>query len=285
MQEISLNDLPRYSPWITRLLGLEIFERQIRDLAKIEREYNRDKYGRLLDYYKGKRDAMAEEVKCWEMQSEKKEICISRGGKLFLVTPEEDQSIQDALLLEALGVPLQNASTVIELGCGYGYNLMVLNRKWPDLNFLGGEYSTNAVELSTILFGQVPNISIKQFNFYNSEWSIFECLRQPVIVFTRHAIEQLPKAKAVFSTLAKYRDKITDVIHLEPVYEMTDDTLLGVLRRSYTHLNDYNTDLLATIKEIGGNTKQMDYDIYGNNPLNPTSLVHWQFPPMVDVGL
>ena len=41
--------------------------------------------------------------------------------------------------------------------------------------------------------------------------------------------------------------------------------------------NDYNTDLLTATKALGVNILDVKYDLIGGNPLNPTSLVSWQF--------
>jgi len=154
-----------------------------------------------------------------------------------------------------LAPPLKTANAVVELGSGYGYNLVVLKERWPDHVYLGGEYSANAIELGNMIFGCDANVSIKYSNFYDLEWPILQDIQGPIVVFARQAIEQLPRARNVLPTIIKYRDKITDVIHLEPLYEMNDDTTLGLLRRAYAHLNDYNLDLLSTIKEMGANIR------------------------------
>ena len=79
-------------------------------------------------------------------------------------------------------------------------------------------------------------------------------------------------------TFKKYREKIIAVVHLEPVYELADiESTLGLMRRAYAILNDYNTDLPTTLKHMGVTILKTIYDLVGGNPLNPTSLVYWQF--------
>lgn len=274
MREIELKYLPEYSPWIAHLLGLTDFKVQTRDLTKIEAEYNKDKYAKLLAYYKNHRDLTMKDIKDFSLQHyASNEICVSRDNKLFLANPDEFQQLEDSIFLDTFTELIDKTDAVVELGCGYGYNLMALKAKWPTMTYVGGEYSTNAIELANMLFG--ANI-VKYFNFYDAEWPLLEAVRGHIIVFTKHAIEQLPSARETLATLAKYRGRVSDIVHFEPVYELIDNAMLGLLRQSYTHLNDYNRDLLTVIREIGGDIQQIYYDLCGRNPLNPTSLIHWR---------
>ena len=155
--------------------------------------------------------------------------------------------------------------------------IAVLKEHFTNRTWLGGEYSANAITLGNRIFKGDTAVTITFFNWYDSEWPILENIQGQALVFTRHSIEQLPLSGNIMSMFAKYRDKIHAVVHLEPVYELFDDTMLGMLRRAYTHLNDYNIDLLSTIKNMDVNIRQIQYDIFGSNPLNPTSLIYWQF--------
>ncbi len=59
-EEISVNDLPNWSQWPARLLGVESFKTAERNLAKIHSEYSEDKWQKCLDacaIFGGKMDA------------------------------------------------------------------------------------------------------------------------------------------------------------------------------------------------------------------------------------
>lgn len=45
----TLNDLPLYNPWIKRLLGFEEIRSVIKNKKELEREYEKEKWGRLLN--------------------------------------------------------------------------------------------------------------------------------------------------------------------------------------------------------------------------------------------
>ena len=48
-QEVSLNDLPKYSPWPSRMIGLSKWERGERTPKDVEREYEKEKYQPVLE--------------------------------------------------------------------------------------------------------------------------------------------------------------------------------------------------------------------------------------------
>lgn len=233
-----------------------------RDIAKIESEWELDKYAKLLDYYDQHPEATPDDLR-------KKVLFGDVASPYELMAPVIANAITDTKI-------------VIELGCGFGYNFYALRELLPqifsDKEWVGGEYSMNAVEVAKRLFKDAKNVSVVPFNYYDKVWDIFENLKEPAVVFTRHSIEQLPKTREVLLTLSKYKDKVRRVIHFEPVLELTDDgTQLGILRRAYAEMNDYNTDLLSAIRNVGGKIIKSKVAFITEIPLNPTSLVEWEF--------
>lgn len=283
MRSINLNQLPKYSPWASRLLGLTPFKKSVRNLAKIREEYDRQKYGKCLTYCRRHSNTDIEEIKLFEKGKKDEDlVCISKKGKLYLIPFFKLRLLEKKILFHALTSRIKTARIVIELGSGYGYNLYLFQKRYPGLLYLGGEYSQNAIKLAKFLFRGDDFIEILPFNFYEKEWKIFDLLpkKEKAIIFTRHAVEQLPTALHFFETLKKYKNLIGEIIHLEPVYELHDPSLtLGLLRRSYTLINNYNTDLLSILEKAKSEVKilRIQYDILGSNPLNPTSLIQWRF--------
>jgi len=278
VQKISVDELPKYSPWVARLLGLDSFNRPLRNLAKVDAEYDKDKYAKLLAYYQGKSGTTVQEVRAQETYTELPVLCVSKKGQLFLTSPDNYLALEREILIDVLAEPISTATIVIELGCGYAYNFSILRDAYPDRVWIGGEYSQNAIKLASLLFADCDDISVLSFNWYDDFWPIFEAFEGKALVFTRHSIEQLPRAATLLPTFSKYREKITAVVHLEPLYELADkESTLGLMRQAYTLLNDYNTDLLTAIKAMGVKILRTQYDLIGGNPLNPTSLVYWRF--------
>ncbi|MBQ04277.1 hypothetical protein CL673_06155 [Candidatus Bathyarchaeota archaeon] len=280
MRKIELDELPKYSPWVARLLNIDSFPKPERTIAKIDAEYDKDKFAKLRQFYEQHPSIGIEELRRIEEDflPPEKETCISQRNELFLMPAAEVQRQDRQIILDNLLPYLAENRVVIELGCGYGYNLGVLRDAKPDHLFIGGDYSQNAVNLGRKLFKDQPEVTVTQFNFYDESWSIFDTMAEKALVFTNHAIEQLPSAKSVLSTFNKYRQKIACVVHLEPVFEFNDsDTVLGLMRQSYLLTNDYNRDLFTCLKEMGVKILRTENGLFGPNPLNPTSLIVWQF--------
>ena len=118
-----------------------------------------------------------------------------------------------------------------ELGCGYGFNLSLLDGKT-----YGGEYSENAVEIAKKL-GQ----DVQRFNFYNL--ADYQMIRENTTIFTIHALEQVPDCSTFVDGMFSQRDKIDYVIHFEPTIIETSTNLIGLCRNKYIEINDYNRNL------------------------------------------
>ena len=278
IKKITADELPAYTPWVKRLLHLETFSKSVRNLEKIDAEYDKDKYFKLLAYYNKHPGASIAEIRLQETLRDSDTACFSKKGELFLTSAANLHRLQEESLIDTLTEPLSKARVVVELGCGYGYNFSVLRNAFPNRLWLGGEYSKNAIELAGYLFADCKDVTVSHFNWYDDTWAILEGLTERAVLFTRHSLEQLPQAKSVIPTFRKYRDKIAGVVNLEPVYELIDTNLtLGLMRQAYSLMNDYNTDLLSTLESMRVQILRTDVDIIGTNPLNPTSLVQWSF--------
>lgn len=279
LKKIGIDELPKYTPWVARILGLEPFSKPVRDLAKVDAEYDKDKYAKLLAYLKKHPDASPGDIRRKEVQREPTvTVCFSMKGKLYLTCAANLQRLEDKVLVDALAEPISRARVVVELGCGYGYNFSILRNTFPNRVWIGGEYSENAIELARRLFAACEDVSVVSFNWYDNTWAILESLAEKAVVFTKYSVHQLPQAASIMPIFAKYKDMISEVIHLEPVYEFMDNhSTLGLMRRAYTLLNDYNTDLLTTLNGMGVQILRTEEDLIGANPLHPTSLVQWRF--------
>ena len=277
MKEIHLNDLPRYTPWVRRLLSVDPFPQVTRNIDKITSEYNDDKYLKCLEYYEAHANISIDDIREFEIgRSLEKEICISKGEHLIaLLGRSAFQSYWD-LLLDTLYHDITTCDVVVELGCGYGYNMHLLRKQHASKRFLGGEFSANAVRLARHLFVTDPQIAVEPFNFYDEEYTLLDPLKGRVVLFTVYSIHQLPSAQGIIKRLIS--SGITGVVyHFEPIYEFADDTtLLGLMRRKYTQMNDYNRDLLTALEAARVNITMKVPNAFGLNPLHPASIISWQ---------
>jgi SAM-dependent methyltransferase len=268
MKEISLDELPRWSPWPKRLLSLETWSVPLRDSKKIETEYNVDKYGALLRRF-GDTRSSAEVVRQAQFDlGDNGQLCVSKGLRLYTCRINAARKMERALVLDALRTHAANCQSIVELGCGYGFNLSLVRSQYPEKQVCGGDFSDNAVTL-----GKHLGMDVRHFDFYSeSSYDFLSRLPHPILVFTCHAIEQIPDATLVVKNLRRFSTTVARVVHLEPSYELQGDSLLGMMRRRYIEVNDYNRNLVSLVRSFSATIEQ---DILGINPLNPTSRIEW----------
>jgi hypothetical protein len=281
MKRIRIEDLPTWSPWPARLLGLAPWNVPSRTLEKVKREYDQDKFARCLDFCKERGASVTpEDVRRFESGGDgARPTCISLGDDLHELTLDESRIRYDALLAEALAPLVQGARTIIELGAGYGYNLWSLRKTFTGHKFVGGELSGNAVALAERLYRDDPSLTVRTFNFYEPDaYALVSRAEPPVVVFTSYAIEQLTHSAPFLDGLRSCRQNLQSVVLFESLYESEGNTLLDLFRRRYTEMNDYNRDLPAELsgrKDIAVTSCRKN--VFGQNPLHPISIVQWRF--------
>lgn len=265
IRTINLNEyFSRDNVWTCRLLGLEPFQ-QHRTVNLIKREYDSDFYGQRLSEFKDNLDALRDKA----LHGTNEEIVISIKDKLFLAHLRNFLAIKRHYMLLTLDKYAANTQ-VCELGAGFGSNLLWLQLEQQRVLY-GGELCDNAVTL-----GRLLGLEIRRFNFYEPE--TYELIRPGSTVYTSHAIEQVSDAQIVVDSLKNFRDRITCVIHFEPLYRENQNDLIGLLRCRYTQINDYNRNLLECLRSCSEiEIVHMETDLFGRNPLNPTSILVWRF--------
>ena len=197
-------------------------------------------------------------------------MCVSHGNNLAIMTLGEVRAEIYQLMVETMRHEINKSLTVLELGCGYGYNLWMLKQHFPSKYFLGGELSTKAIRLAANMFQNDSEIEVSYLNLYDSIYDCLDRVQPPITIFTSHAIEQLHDSAPVFEALMHHREKIMAVFHFEPVYELHDTTLIGLMRRRYAEVNDYNLDLLSQLKRRSDHIHviKIEANLLGLNPIN-----------------
>lgn len=278
-EKISLNSLTKWSRWPHALLSGNL---------KFDSGYGGGRYEKLLgswregQSFEGTKAAELANTMPTEYGSLGRPswMCFSQRGELF-VGPIAD--VLDTMVERTAGELAacrgwNGARAVIELGCGYGYNLRKLSkhavrggRAW-----MGGELNPAAVELGRRLFGEVRIIQLDMIRDDLS--ALFDLVPLPVVVLTHHAVEQLGSYGPVLEGLRRHRSLIAGVVHREPILMPSDMSLLGELRRAYRRARGYNEDMTEALSNAPDVVvDRMRYDDIGANPLNPTGTVAWRF--------
>lgn len=283
-RKIDINELSRWSPWPARLLGLEEWKAGVRDVAKIDREYDKDKYGSYLARYRelGSRASpdVIREIEMTHLAGT--DVAVTIGPDLVVGPWGETCGRYDAMLVDTLRPTIQQHGVAVELGCGWGFYLGKLAEVLPDARLLGFDYSENANALAREIFSAQKNITVGRFDYYSDRYdAVFDAVRangfDRAVVYTSHSIEQLPSAAGVIRALRKHADQIATVFHFEPVFELHNDDLMGMLRRAYANANDYNRDLYGSLAQPDIRILRAEADVIGRVPFNATSVLQWEF--------
>ena len=293
LNEVPLNDLPKWSPWPARLLSISAWSKATRDLEKVEQEYNRDKYGACIRFLKETSGQISiDKLKSFELGGDpESEIVCSIRNALFRMTIREARERYYRLVVDSIAELTKDCATVVELGAGYGYNLVLLKRRAPDKWYVGGEYAANAIVVAEQLSqrqeaeggagtAELQGIPLHRFNFYDAnDYEFLEACPGPVAIFTVHAVQQVvPSAMPMIDALRRHKHKVRRVIHLETVNELHDATLIGLMRQKYLSENDYNIDMLNCFHaESDIRIVAAESNVFGVNPLNPTSILVWEW--------
>ena len=204
MKEVSLGDLPRWSRWPTRLLGLTPCNQTARTVEKVDKEYEQGKYAHLLARYEQEPKKLnADDIENINYNLPADEpTCFSRGDKLYEVPLAHAREQYYALIRDYLRPYAETCPTVVELGSGYGYNLWMLKKHVPFANFWGADYSANAVRLGSLLYSDEPQMKLFRFNYYDAAtYQFLADAAGPLVIFTSHSLEQIPCSQAVFEAL------------------------------------------------------------------------------------
>jgi SAM-dependent methyltransferase len=266
-KKIELNDyFSASNRWSNRILGLESFHKT-RDIDQIEREYNQDKYLRLLQSDASDLNSYRKlELEQAGLYKGTGTIVYSLGDELF--EEQVDVAREKYYDLIRTNVNKHNPRLVCELGCGYGYNLSLFGN---DVETYGGEYSENAVKIANKV-----GLNVQNFNYYHS--SDYDFIKPGSTIFTSHSIEQIPDAGVIIENLRARKHLIDRVIHIEPTFVKERTSLLGLMRNRYIELNDYNRNLAEVLKNAADvELIEVSYDVYGFVPLNSSNLIIWRF--------
>lgn len=154
MRRIDLNDLPKWSVWPARMLGLVAWDPPCRTIDKIDKEYDKDKYARCLDYFiNSDKTATPEQVKKFEFNRDiYSKTLISIGDELYESVFKGALERYYHMIIDNISSEIKDCKTIVELGAGYGFNLWLIWKHMPNLQYFGGEYSKNAIALASYLY-------------------------------------------------------------------------------------------------------------------------------------
>ena len=278
MKLSSLDQLPRFSKWPARLLGLESWETKKKSPEEIEREFGREKWGALLERFKASPGSRLEDVDRWA--GGEALTLASVDEHIVEMTPEESHEAYIAYIANALE-PHLPASALAELGCGYGSAILGLARKaaFQDMPYFAADFTSTGPELARLIAeAESIKLTTGRADLRSSPVTDLQ-FPEGAIVYTAYAAQYVePLTDSFIDGILKLRPKV--VVHIEPVYEHCDpSTLLGLLRQRYIQANGYNRNLSTILHdhEARGSLEIIHDSVpgFGPNPLLAASVIAW----------
>ncbi len=281
LPEFTLNDLPRFSPWPARLLGLAEWEPRQKTPIEVAREFERDKWGVLLERYRATGgSATIETVEGWMLEDAAPNLC-SIGERLELLAPQQALDRHYAVIAETLH-SLLPATAIAELGAGCGSAVLrlALDPRFRAVPLQAAEYTQSGAELmNRLAMAAGVDLQVGRCDLRGATLTDLS-IPEHSIVFTCMAAHYIPYLEERFvSVLTRLKPRA--VVHFEPCAEHCDTrTLIGALRRRYIDLNDYNQNLVSLLRQhaaIGKIRLLKELPaVIGVNPLLPISVLIWE---------
>jgi SAM-dependent methyltransferase len=280
MAQDLLNLLPRYSPWPARLLGIEPWETKKKNAPEIIREFEDEKWGPLWATVSSSGRPIGLEDVEKIVYDDSKEIMCWAQNRLQLMSTKDARKMQLGLIASTLKA-LRSSTSIVEIGAGYGQIILNLakDQDFKDADLIAVEYTQSGVKLLNHLA-----------KFHNRKLTTARCdlaatpimnidIPKGSIIFTSYAACYLPPQNAFIENIVALKPAM--IIHFEPLFEHCDEeTLLGVMQKSYIQRNDYNQNLMSLIHSDNAKGKidiiTEDKQIFGMNPLLPMSVVAWR---------
>jgi hypothetical protein len=278
---ISLNDIPNFTDWPKRLLSLESFGVRHKTEKEVLREYQDEKWGRLLKQVRllGKPSLLDVEETFVDFGA--RSPCYD-AGKFYLANERQMLDKHLDLYAAVLGPHIKNASCLVELGAGFGSKLFHLasRRSFSRMPLFAGEFTRNGRELISLLSDSLQkSVTVGHCDFRKMEL-IGLAIPENAVIFTSYAVHYVPQLSSKFVEFLS-RLKPRAVVHFEPCYEHYPlNTLHGLMCRRYVELNDYTRNLhsvIDTAQHLRKIRTRIRKNVIGSNPFLPISVIEW-FP-------
>ena len=117
-QEIEFNDLPRYSPWCARIMGLEVQEVHYKTPEQIKREYNDEKWREICSILEKEPRIQLKRLEDRLFGDELSPIYLNK--KFYLSEAKEGRKRLYALYREKMKPFFRDMECLVEMGSGYG---------------------------------------------------------------------------------------------------------------------------------------------------------------------
>ena len=228
--------------------ALRSFLRRVRTRARVATEYDSGHWRRVLE---GQSWRQSRDLRSFLVGNDERTMIAKVDGRVVEIAANEYYRWRLSALLDAVGEHV-DGDELVELGCGFGYNLfsLVLADRWH--RFTGFDISENGLQAGRSIaahFDLTERIHFRPLDLTDSRHSGFAEITGQT-VFTFCCIEQVPASVAdVVENILRHRPR--RVIHIEPTTELLNLWQpMDLLNYVYVKSVDYQTRLFSTLAKL-----------------------------------
>jgi hypothetical protein len=271
----NMSHVKRDETWVLREYGDEKWPAVLEQIRAAKASGEKDLSRALFDVIRLQRDLPG-----WQERA-----CVLGGEERVLpfgVAWEARQGITCETLLDCVR---PDTSLVVEMGSGWGFNLLQLWCKGGPRHarYVAAEFTAAGRQCTDELAMLAPQLKLTTaaLDYHDVLATEIEKTDGHALVFSCQSLEQIPHVKPdVVQFIASLGSKVT-CVHVEPIgWQMGDGGEFAELRRAYAEKHDYNRnlwELLQAQQAEGAITiRRAVPDFVGVNPENPVSAIEWQ---------
>ena len=278
---VGINELPRYSRWPARLLGLEPFERKTKNETELNREYEVEQWKPMLDSAKKSTSPLTVTDVDRLMFGQNEKVFCRIQDEFRIMSGTDCYGLYHDLITETLQSLLPFPS-LVEVGAGYGSIILTMAKRKPflDIPLHAYEWTPSGRELTEELArndGLVPKIG---FCDLNSDQVLDPPPPEGSVIFTSSVFPCITEIRRE-SLLSLAQTKPKAIVHFEPIMEeYSQSTLWESMVLSYLRINNYNRNALSVLESLERDKlieiTERRKACWGYNALLPHSVVIWK---------
>lgn len=244
----------------------------VRDRRWVEREYGREKWPAVAERIRERDDALPQALRRAITPADHVRPALF-GGQVVDVPASLTSAAYRGWVAATVARYAQDADAVVELGAGWGANLFgcYLAGGPRAALYVAAEYTEAGRQAAGLLAERDGDLAFEAaaFDLHQPSLELPELRR--AVVFTAHAVEQVPHLPTSFVPfVASLADEVT-VVHFEPIGWQLERG-----PSDYAEHHDYNRNLWSLLEDAEVDVVDVQVDVIGVNPTNPTTLVVWR---------
>ncbi len=277
MNQIDFNSISNYHSWPKTLLDNVKLSVKHKTIDQVIREFGDEKWTQIYTLLKNKPGINLNQLEELINKEEKLNVSVIRGN-FFETSNSKINAIYIEILKKTLLKYSNQYQTIVEIGAGYGSKILQIASCDEFINnkFVAGELTQQGQGLIKKLASNMDlNMNVGYCDILNGDYSELKIPDNSIIFsfYSAHYVSDFKKS--LYKKILKLNPSI--IIHFEPIYEaLSSNNIYELMCRKYIKINDYNTNLLQTIKLLEADkllSFTIQKNVLGSNPFLPISII------------